>query len=112
MSEQLALLEPPEPKLTDRQQFALELVKGAGVDGIHADEVGAAWCARRDKHPASSRCRWCGSNGKDVLEELKRKDLVRYVRGRGPVVGFWRVVGAAEPRPARGMLGDEEPIPF
>lgn len=100
MSEQLALIETP-PKLTDRQRFALELVQRAGASGIHAEEVGAAWCAEKGKHPAEARCQWCGSNGQAVLEELKRKDLVRYVRGRNGLPGFWRVVTAAEPRATR-----------
>jgi hypothetical protein len=98
--EQLALLEQPPaaPKLTDRQAFVLELVTQAGADGVHADEVGAALDARRGKHPRDVRCQWCGRNGQQMLESLKKKGLVRYRRGNRDRPGFWQLPGAAEPR--------------
>lgn len=108
MSEQLALIEAP-PKLTDRQQFALELVQRAGTDGVHAEEIGAAWHAHHGKHDADARCMYDGSNGKQVLNELKRKGLVRYRRGNASRPGFWLAVGARDVRPVPPGMSDEIP---
>lgn len=103
MSEQLALLEQPPalPKLTGRQAFTLQLVTDADPDGLHADEAGAAWCAQRGKHSIDDRCRFDGSNGRQVLEALKAKGLVRYRRGTQQLAGAWLLVGVAAERPTR-----------
>lgn len=111
VTEQLQLV-PTGPKLTERQQFALELVEAAGRNGIHADELGAILHEERGKHPRDSRCQWDGANGKSILDALKKKGLVRYVRSRNGLPGFWRAESASAAPPARGMLQDTEPIPF
>lgn len=83
---QLDLFSPPKPQpkpLTDLQQEALDFVKTAGHEGVSADELGAEICARRSKHDAGSRCRWCASNGKDMLTTLRAKGHVKSRRGAG-----------------------------
>lgn len=112
MTGQLTLIEVPAvPSLTPRQTRALELVRTAGVDGIHADELGAALHAEYRKHGADRRCRFCGKTGQDILGALKRKGLVRYRRGKGGLAGFWQATDAPERAP-RGMLADSEALPF
>lgn len=103
MTEQLALIETPAPPakpLTDRQQFALELVERRGVDGIHADEVGAALCERNGRHSADDRCRFDGSSGNEVLKALRGRDLVRYRRGSNGKPGYWQATTANAQQPA------------
>lgn len=126
MSEQLALIElapePAAPKLTDRQELVLDAVNRAGpVDGLHADEAGALLCAHRGKHKVEDRCRWCGANGKDVLNALKTKGLVRYRRARSSRVGFagqpgaWFAVADATEDPAKDtalLPGMTDVIPY
>jgi hypothetical protein len=97
--EQLALIEQPateiaEPKLTDRQQFALRIVKDAGPDGVTSDEVGAAWCAQNGKHTVDTRCQWDGSNGRQVLKALEKRGLVKYRRRTATREGGWVAIGA------------------
>lgn len=85
----------PEPQLTERQQFALELVQNAGRDGLGADDVGAQLCARRGKHPADELCEWCGVSGREVLRALRTKGKVKSRRG-----GSWYALeGVVEPEP-------------
>ena len=98
-------LEPLKPELTDRQQHALQLLQHAGRAGLTVDEVGAAWCERRGKHSADTRCTWCGQNGRDVLKALRRKGKVKQRRDGS---GTWYALeGLVEPEPA-----DRGEIPF
>ena len=109
MSEQLALIaQPPAPpKLTPRQQRALELVTQAGADGIHADELGAALHAEYRKHTVEARCMWCGQTGQSILKALKAKGLVRYRRGNAQRAGYWQAVDAQEATPAASTSQDD-----
>lgn len=114
MTEQLALAGAPRPapKLTVRQQRALDHVQARGAAGIHADELGALMHA--DHHPPDARCDYCGTTGNELLRTLRRKGLVRYRRGRDALAGYWQAVGAAttsELQPP-GMLRDDEALPF
>lgn len=101
--EQLSLVElPAEPaKRTERQDFILDAVKSAGIDGLLSDEAGALLCERRGRHSRDDRCEWDGQNGKGVLEELKAKDLVYYRRAKRDNPGAWFAVGVAIPVAAR-----------
>lgn len=78
--------------LTERQQFVLDLLKRHPEDGVTADEVGAALCERAGRHDAGSRCNWDATNGRSVLQALRKKGLARRPRSGG-----WRVIVAQEP---------------
>lgn len=114
--QQLALIDTPTvPKLTVRQQRVLELVRQAGPDGVHADEIGAALHEEREgrwQHSRDDRCLYCASTGKEVLGALKKKGLVRYRRARSGMPGYWQAVDATDTRPLTGMLAATEPLPF
>lgn len=116
MAEQLQLVPAPQKAvtLTERQAFALALLANAGADGLGADEIGAAWCQQRGIHSAESRCKFCGQSGQGLANELKAKGLARYRRARGDTPGAWLHADApsAPERSARGMLPDDQPIPF
>lgn len=114
--EQLALIAPAPPKLTDRQQTVLDALTRAGQDGIDTDQAGALLCAHKGIHGPDDRCQYDGRSGKQVLEALAAKGLCRYRRanrGRG-IHGAWLATGQPEPEPERpsAMLADTEPIPF
>jgi hypothetical protein len=113
MTEQLALI-PAPPKLTDRQQFALELLERAGAEGLSADEIGAAWCEQRGRHSALTRCTYCGRNGQGLANELKAKGLARYRRKKGDLDGAWlhHQAPTAPPRPTSGVPYNEFPAEF
>lgn len=95
---QLALVDvqPEPPKLTDRQQQIFDAVVRAGVDGLLAEEAGAIDCERRGRHTRDERCMWDGANGKELLEALKAKELVRYRRAKGGNPGAWFTTAALE----------------
>ena len=103
MSDQLTLLggeTPTEPKLTDRQRFALAFVRSAARtgEGVQGDELGAALHERRRAeggkgHDAGTRCRFCADEGRDMARSLIAKGLVE----RHPRGGF-RIAGAGEER--------------
>lgn len=114
MAEQLELLAPAAPKLTDRQQFALDQLERAGADGLTADEIGAAWCQQRGVHSAETRCKFCGQSGQGLANELKAKGLARYRRKKGDLDGAWLHHGApsAPPRPDSGVPYNEFPAGF
>lgn len=90
MTEQLTLAGTPEPtlKLTDRQRFALELIRELGP--VPSDELGAHMHERRGKHSTDIRCSWCTQEGESVGKELRRKRTlgVKHRRGEGWVVAF------------------------
>jgi hypothetical protein len=119
MTEQLELLAPAPPKLTERQQLALDHLEHAGPDGLAADHIGALLhqtkpAGTRGHHTAETRCLYCGKTGREVLEALKAKGLARYRRARGDTPGAWVTSDqpATPPRAVRGMLPDSEAIPF
>lgn len=87
MTEQLTLDGKPAVKLTERQQYALDIITDLGP--VPSDELGAHMHERRGKHTSDLRCRYCGDEGKDIAKELRKKKLVRMRRGEG-----WYVVGA------------------
>lgn len=87
----------PKP-LTARQQHALDVLTRAGHGGLTSDEVGAALCELRGKHPAGDRCVWCSSNGRGVLVALRKRKLVKQRRDG---TGTWVALDLpAAPAPA------------
>lgn len=80
-----------EGRLTERQRSALEVV--GRLQPVAADEIGAALCERRGKHPADQRCDWDAQSGREVLRALQRKGLVTRKRDAG-----WVLVGYTPPR--------------
>lgn len=84
-----------EPKLTDRQRFALALVRASGVhgEGVQGDELGAALHEyRRNEggrgHDAGTRCRFCADEGRDMARSLIAKGhLEKHPRGGFRVAG-------------------------
>lgn len=114
--EQLALIAPELPKLTDRQQTVLEALQRAGQDGLDTDAAGALLCAAKGIHGPNDRCQYDGRSGKQVLEALAAKGHARYRRAnraRG-IHGAWLATGQPDPEPPRpnAMLADDQPIPF
>lgn len=82
MSAQLALDGlTPEVALTDRQAFALTIVRDHGP--VRSELLGAWLCERTGRHSHLDGCQWCVSNGRDVGESLHAKGLVVYVRREG-----------------------------
>lgn len=82
-------------KLTERQQFALELV--GRLQPVESDEVGAHLCERRGKHPSDQRCEWDAQNGRGVLRALRAKGFVQQKKGSGWVLAGYRQPRAPEP---------------
>jgi hypothetical protein len=100
----------PEPRLTERQAFALALVRSR-TEPIDGAELGAALHELRRAnggrgHDRDARCRFCGDEGRDMAAALMRKGLV----ARAPAGGFVEVF--ADGTIASGMLGDDEELPF
>jgi hypothetical protein len=82
------------PRLSPRQQRALDVMQTAGRDGLHAAELGARVHAWQERHPADKPCEWCETAGLEMLKALRRHGLVRERRPRGQR-GYWQAVGAA-----------------
>jgi hypothetical protein len=100
---QLALVDVPVvPSLTPRQQRALEVVQAAGSNGIHADELGAILHEEYGRHSRDQRCQYDGSNGRQLLDRLKKDGLVKQRRPRG-LPTYWVAVDAKDVRPMPGM---------
>lgn len=78
------LFDVPElpPKLTDRQQRALDAIRAAGYDGLHTDELGAV--AHEPKHAKEDRCEFCGQAGQEIGRALRAKGLVQQRRQKTP----------------------------
>lgn len=68
--------------LTARQARAYALVQST-PGGITADELGAQLHADAGKHHPDTRCTWCASTGKSVLESKAVGPLVIRRRGSG-----------------------------
>lgn len=77
--------------LTAKQQRAYDLAKNT-PGGITADELGAVFHADRGRHHPDSRCEFCASEGKGVLES----------KAVGPLVVRRRASGRYEPRDGSG----------
>jgi hypothetical protein len=82
-----------EPRLTDRQEFALETI--GRLQPISSDELGAHLHAYRQAnggrgHDPDTRCDWCTQEGRDMGAALRKKGLVVQRRMAG-----WCLVGAA-----------------
>lgn len=97
--------------LTPRQETVYDLVL-ATDGGISADEAGALAHETRERRPHSrdERCEWCGQDGRQILEALHRKGLVRRRRrndrhGRG-------LVYVPLPGQSRKPSSQTEEIPF
>lgn len=99
MTEQLALIPKTRP-LTDRQERALELLREAGPAGRTGEELGTAFGAHS---------MWAKKTGLELARALKKKGLVRQLRG-----GYYAAVDAdpAKTEAPAGMLRDDEEIPF
>lgn len=95
--EQLALIPAPpaQPRLTDRQQRALDLI--SRLAPIPSDELGAYL----HRHGPDSRCQWCATTGAEVGEALRRKGLVKRRRGKG-----WVLMAGAADKPADPVFGE------
>lgn len=89
---------PAEPRLTERQQRALDLIEAAGWDGLRTDELGAA--LHHPKHGLNERCEFCTSAATEVGSALRRKGLVCQRRRRdsnGLVFTVWTTADAKPP---------------
>jgi hypothetical protein len=87
-----------QPRLTDRQKRALDLIDAAGWDGLRTDELGAA--LHHPRHELNDRCSFCVSAGNEVGSALRRKGLVQQHRRRDPqglVYTVWTTVAAKKP---------------
>lgn len=109
--EQLALVDVPAvPKLTERQQRALEHITVAGWAGLSSDELGAKM---HDRHSDDDRCAFCGSTGNELGRALRTKGLAVQRRRRGPGGdGYmvWTIPGRLEePQPVSAASGS---IPY
>ena len=99
MTEQLALIDPEPPRLTGRQQAALEYI-GANQPATN-DEVGAYLHELRQDaggrgHARDERCDWCTTEGGSVARRLRELGYTAYRRKAG-----WVLAGTAG-RVARG----------
>lgn len=116
MSEQLAIPEvqvEPKPKLTDRQALALATLQAAGLDGLHADEVGALLHEQKQgrwAHGREERCAWCGGDGLAMLRRLRELGHARY-RAK---LKAWQAteLPPAEPVPVPEDYDGEGPVPY
>lgn len=112
MTEQLVLIPPPAPRLTDKQQALLDAVTQAGSEGLDAAEGGAVLHALKEEsrwaHTRQERCVYCGRDGNQYLRRLRVLGHVRYA-GKLKV---WVAVGVEAAEPVSGMLRDDQPIPF
>ena len=92
-ADQLTLVDVPAvPKLTERQQRALDLLEQAGYDGLTSDDLGA----KMHQHGDDDRCQFCGSTGNELGRALRSKGLVQQRRRRAPGGDHymvWTVVG-------------------
>jgi len=89
---------PDQPRLTERQQRAYNLIEAAGWDGLRTDELGAA--LHHPKHELNDRCGWCSSAGNEAGAALRRKGVVRQRRRRdanGLVFTVWTTADAKPP---------------
>lgn len=94
---QLELI-PTVPKLSERQQEAVQHLQHAGPDGITAAELGHLLYPRTDDAKS-----WALS----VLRALKKKGLVRQTRG-----GVWRHVDADPAADTSLLPGQTDEIPY
>lgn len=86
MSDHPTLFAPPpaDGDLTERQRFALNLVRRT-AGGVTDEEIGAHLHARRGRHISTDVCRWCSDEGRGVLEALRKRGLVTRRR-----TGVWQ----------------------
>lgn len=77
---------PKEPRLGDRQAFALEEIRRT-PGGIFEADLGALLHARAKKHGPGERCEFCQTDGLHMLQRLRAKKLV--VRRRRS--GIWQL---------------------
>lgn len=83
---------PSTPKLTAKQQHALEILIAAGPEGVTPRFLGAQIHATwKAKHTATDRCDFCGTEGTGLLKALRRKGVARQRRVDGRV--FWQATG-------------------
>lgn len=111
--EQLALVDVPAvPKLTDRQQRALDLIKAAGYDGLTSDELGARI---HDRHSDDQRCAFCGSTGLELGRALRNKGYAQQRRRKAPggdLYMVWTVVGKLDPPKPETAAQPHDGIPY
>jgi ribosomal protein S14 len=103
VSEQLALLEPAPPRLTERQRAVHDALVKAGQDGLDADQAGAIAHTLKDgrwAHSKDERCQFCGKDGQAILRRLGELGLARYRRANRArsIPGAWLATNA-EPQP-------------
>lgn len=91
-------LAPPDVKLTARQRIALEHI--AAGQPVESDELGAFLhqdrMARGGRgHSVEERCDWCGREGRQMGDSLRRAGLVTFRRGAGWVLVDYRPAEAS-----------------
>jgi hypothetical protein len=99
---------PTVPRLTARQQFALNAITGAGFDGLQTEELGAL--LHYPKHGLHETCEWCGSVGMQMGRALRAKGLVQQRRRQAPGRDIYMVWVAAG-TPARRPVDREYDLP-
>lgn len=99
--------EPDEHGLTERQRAAYDHIRHT-PGGATADEVGAHLHARKHKHAADVRCRFCAEEGASVLHSKALGPLV--IRRRG---GHWQPRNPADAPPAEsgGVIAVSHHVP-
>lgn len=111
-AEQLVLIPPPAPRLTDKQQALLDAVAAAGLEGLGAAEGGAVLHALKEEsrwtHTRHERCQYCSRDGNQYLRRLRQLGHVRYA-GKLKV---WVAVGVDPSATVYGMLPADQPLPY
>lgn len=110
MSDQLTLIEPDAPRLTQRQLFALEHLGGhsplgSGALGALLHEYRLGEGGRG--HGRDDRCDWCATEGAQMGRRLRTLGHVRYRRGLG-----WVLAGAPAARSVVKGAYDPSKAPF
>jgi hypothetical protein len=120
VSEQLALLEPAPPRLTERQRAVRDALQAAGQDGLDADQAGAIAHTLKEgrwAHSKDERCQFCGKDGQAILRRLAELGLARYRRADRArnTHGTWLPTNE-EPQPDAAIPADgtalDGPVPF
>src|SRR4051812_26297019 len=79
---------PATPKLTPRQQQALDYLRQSGTDGLTPVLLGAMIHQSTGTHPVGARCDFCATAGHGLLRALRRKGVARQRRVDGRT--FWQ----------------------
>ena len=100
---------PADGNLTERQQRALDAIKGAGWHGLRSDELGAV--IHSEKHSIHTICDFCLTTGQELGDALRKKQLAQQRRRRtdqGVTYTVWTVAGDLR----KPVERDNEGIPY